>query len=51
VNGLPLLLFPRTDPEERCIECGIHLNWCEECQVIWAGSHICRTRDPESGPA
>jgi hypothetical protein len=39
----PLMLFPRIDKEGRCVECGVHLNWCEECQVLWAGTHTCKS--------
>lgn len=41
MDKFPIMLFPRTDEEGRCVECGVHLNYCEDCGRIWAGSHRC----------
>jgi len=40
-DRLPLVLFPRTDPGGRCVECGVFLHWCEQCGQYWAGCHRC----------
>ena len=40
-SKLPILIFPEVDAEDRCIECGSYLHWCEECQRIWVGRHTC----------